>query len=97
MGTLHRLPSGSYVLPRKIRAIEARPLRHAFIDRTGRQWPAAVYVETRHQVLRVPCESLEAAYALRDELGELVNAERAPTMPADEFPPLPAATVRRTS
>lgn len=81
MGLL-QLPNGTFVALRAIQAIEARTLAREHVDHAGRSWPAAVVIETRTQMLRVPCASFAQAEALRDEIGALVNGSHATAMPS---------------
>lgn len=74
---LYTLPNGSLVSLGAIHAIEARMPRHPIRDAAGHEYPALVVIETRNQILRVPCTSGRAALALRDEIGALVNDHRA--------------------
>lgn len=77
MADLIRLPTGSHVAAEAIRSLEARPCGTPYIDNQGRAWPAYLIVETRNQIMRVPCASMADAEALRDELAALANADRA--------------------
>lgn len=72
-----QLPSGSYVQPGAIMAIEARTLRHPHIEADGSAYPAVVYVETRHQVLKLGCSTSADAVALRERLRARVEEHHA--------------------
>jgi hypothetical protein len=69
-----QLPDGSLVDPDAIRMIEARTLRTPWTDAAGKEWPAAVTLETHRQLLRIPCASAAEATQLRDMIGACVNA-----------------------
>ena len=68
MRHLIRLANGTRISHTAVRAIEARALGRPHIDQSGREWPALVVVETRNQVLRVPCASFAEAEAMRETL-----------------------------
>lgn len=74
MSRLIQLPSGTFIAPGAIQMIEARSLMRPHVDHAGQSWPAMVFVETRNQVVRVPCSNFVAAENLRDAIGDLVNA-----------------------
>jgi len=73
MSALIHLASGAFVHPGAIQMVDARALMRPHIDPAGVEWPAVVIIETRRQVLRVPCATFEDAEDLRDEIGDLVN------------------------
>jgi hypothetical protein len=74
MRPLLRLANGTRLAHTAVRAIDARELSRPHVDRDGREWPAMVVIETRNQILRVPCASFAEALAMRDELGADVDA-----------------------
>lgn len=74
MSRLIQLPSGTFIAPGAIQMVEARSLMRPHVDRAGQEWPAMVFIETRNQVVRVPCSNFVAADNLRDAIGDLVNA-----------------------
>lgn len=77
MARLIQLPSGTFIAPGAIQMIEARSLARPYVDQGGQEWPAMVFIETRNQVVRVPCTTFVAAENLRDAIGDLVNANHA--------------------
>ena len=98
MARLIQLPTGTYVAPDAIRLVEARSLGRPYVDHEGAEWPAMVCIETRNQVVRVPCATFAEAVRLRDCIGGTVNAhdaqrERARIAPDGRT--LPASLVGR--
>lgn len=77
MSRLIQLPSGTFIAPGAIQMVEARSLMRPHVDHAGQEWPAMVCIETRNQVVRVPCASFVDAENLRDAIGDLVNASHA--------------------
>ncbi|HRD79060.1 MAG TPA: hypothetical protein PK264_24535, partial [Hyphomicrobiaceae bacterium] len=71
------LANGTRIVPGAVQTIEARALVSPWTDASGRLWPAMVFVETRHQVVRCPCASLGEAQRLRDEIAEAVERHAA--------------------
>lgn len=77
MSRLIQLPSGTFIAPGAIQMVEARSLMRPHVDHAGQEWPAMVFIETRNQVVRVPCATFADAENLRDAIGDLVNASHA--------------------
>ncbi len=99
---LIQLTSGAFVDPAAVQMVDARSLTRPHIDPGGGEWPAVVIIETRRQVLRVPCLTFQQAEQLRDTIGYLVNryheengraaAQRKPVPAAAALPELAEAS-----
>lgn len=92
MARLIQLTSGAFIDPAAVQMVDARALMRPHIDPAGVEWPAVVVIETRRQVLRVPCATFEEAEHLRDTIGDLVNRYNEETGRAAQrkAPPAPA-------
>lgn len=74
IGRMIDLGEGAFVSPQAIQSVAARKQRRLYIDDAGHEWPWVVRVETRQQMMLIPCADREAAAATAQRIAAAVNA-----------------------